>query len=157
MQFCSQAAPPKTQTLTNKSRSQSRYRLRIIRKKSMWMVSIVYYTNQRWEQRLVVTGTRHDFRKVRWGHNFDPTGAITMDTLEAFSWSTPIVRSGDEVVWETAYGYVVGKVVECRHYVNPNDMALWTAEIVERHLSQESVQLIESGAVEAPPWTYLTD
>lgn len=93
---------------------------------------------------------RHDFRNSRWGHNID--AKVVNDLLSGFSWSTPALKLGDEIVYNTNYGWAVAEVVVCHNYRDPYDMTDFKAEITERHLSEESQALVDSGEVDSPPW-----
>lgn len=95
---------------------------------------------------------RHDFRHSTWGHamhmpNLNPDG-----DLEAMSHSTPVVRVGDEVMYETAYGYAVAEVIKATPYLDPPDMCRWTARVTERHLSETVRRLVAEGKVDKPPF-----
>lgn len=95
--------------------------------------------------------TRHDFRVTTWGHNIS-LARFKGGTLTAFTWSTPVVKMGDELIWKTNYGYAVGQVIECKNYLDPMDMSRVIVKIIERHLSDEVEAMVYSGEVEPPDW-----
>ena len=93
---------------------------------------------------------RHDFTRSRWGHNM--SAKMDGEVLKGFTWSSPQLKEGDEVRYETAYGWAVAKVTNCHQYRDPHDMARFEAVIVERELSEKSKQMIDNGEVDSAPW-----
>lgn len=54
----------------------------------------------------------HDFTQRGWGHNFENYGEQSDGTHRWATWSTPIVREGDFILYETVYGTAKGEVVK---------------------------------------------
>lgn len=77
----------------------------------------------------------HDFRRVYWSHNIE-VNCIGDNIYTGFSWSTPGVWEGDEVLWETAYGYARARVLESEHVFNVDDMYKIKCEVVGRSVKK---------------------
>ena len=94
----------------------------------------------------------HDFRRTYWGHNFGMTLSPDGD-YSGWTISTPVVKVGDTLVWETAYGEAVVKVTESYPRRDPMDMSAVRGIVVERRVREEYIQKAKE-AGETPPWEY---
>lgn len=93
---------------------------------------------------------RHDFTRSRWGHNME--AKLNGESLEGYTWSSPRIKLGDELLYKTAYGTAVAQVVEVKTYLDPHDMAHFKATIIKRNLSEKVQAMIAAGEVDSPPW-----
>ena len=74
------------------------------------------------------------------------------ERLKGYTWSSPAVKLGDEILYKTAYGTAVAQVVECHGYMDPPDMGRFEAVIIKRNISEKVQAMIDSGEVDSPPW-----
>lgn len=75
-----------------------------------------------------------DYRHTSWGHNIaishwdkDPEGE-----LRGHVWNQKPVNVGDEMIWETPYGYATAKVTEVKPCGDPWDMYWLRVQVIRR-------------------------
>lgn len=78
------------------------------------------------------TGRMIDYTHRSWGHNIEFIGSVVDGKAHACCWYMWGVREGDNVLWETAYGTALARVVAAKPFYDPQDMYSIDLVIIER-------------------------
>ena len=77
----------------------------------------------------------HDYRTGRrtWGHNLEIRRVEDGPGDARGHMFAGRAERGDHVLWSTAYGHAVARILEIRTPMDPGDMHFVTLEIIRRH------------------------